>query len=974
MNKGIGKLILSFLLLFYVIATIACSQGGDANFGINGTPDNESCQSCSNEEETVSEEENAAPQDSCKDGVFCDEEDAPDNINTDDVSASLVAGPTGDENLQVGTNVSIEIAPNSFSEDTEITAVNGVALDNLGTDSHGVSNKINLGNSIEMLNCFDIVEVFFDSEKLLGSLRVCFDYKSAMIDTFNEELSKAYPGIFKLRECDFGIYFFDKEKGEFIPCKYELDDAAQKFILNTQIPGIYVLALKHEVFLKFYQFFEDNPHLVEDIVKDGDFNKGKQIEKNRLVTKKAKSDGSDGLEFESKCSFKKKKKNGGLKPADYAHEPPRDVKEWGDWWDTNCSAPGILSEFLYQLFGDKPFFNHDNCYRYGLVTYGYSRKKCDNVLLTDMLLATDERYAPFKGPKGWEIKLFWGKTWIPNPLYLAWRATTFPLRVSLYGFAHAAYAGVRIADKAKEAYHEENTSGCYDYAKRGVKCDIARINKIEVKPKKVYQPGETATFEAEIFGNQDEGGILAERMGLSDRYIDKIEWNLSPASTGLDLWWSDISPKNSWTLPPDISPGEYTLTASLFDNLGWIYSKSVPLYVGTDQENIALNKSMVTGEGLPDYVNSVKKDSSGNLYTATLYTGRKKVQVGTKRECHIEWCWKAWEWFRCKKCKTVPVYDYFPVRNGYIRKYNSSMAEMWKLKFPKFQVKDLALNDDGIVALVENEAIYRVNSNGTVAGSFSINTAGWNTKKIFLDSLNNIYVLYTKPSSGFTIKKFNFSGSMKGQISGITGGYVSDFVLKGNSIYVLGKKGNSLRVAKSDLNLALQWEYSEDITGYVISGHIDADSAGNVYFTGEGRASAIFGEGHNGSAYFISALDLFGNKLWQKGLNGATPSVMPSLNKFYLPSTKVLPLVKVGLDGKIYLVSGLGISIRRLNENGDMEEIRSLFFDEGNPFYRGMLIGDSGEIGIYGSTDGIITGESSNSGELDWFYLETESL
>src|SRR5690606_22395019 len=127
-------------------------------------------------------------------------------------------------------------------------------------------------------------------------------------------------------------------------------------------------------------------------------------------------------------------------------------------------------KILYQNFGDKPFYNHDFCYRYGLGTYNHSRKTCDNNMLKDMCRSIDDRYG-FKGVKGWRIKTGWKKIWIPNPAYLVWKAVTWPVQVYLYACATTAYSTVRVSSEAKKSYKDNSSdkmiSGCYDYANKG---------------------------------------------------------------------------------------------------------------------------------------------------------------------------------------------------------------------------------------------------------------------------------------------------------------------------------------------------------------------------------------------------------------------------------------------------------------------------------------------------------------------------
>ena len=63
--------------------------------------------------------------------------------------------------------------------------------------------------------------------------------------------------------------------------------------------------------------------------------------------------------------------------------------------------------------------------------------------------------------------------------------------------------------------------------------------------------------------------------GFNNRRLDRIEWNLEPFSAGLSALQSTTSPYNAWTVPIDITPGQYILKANLFDNAGLISSKTV---------------------------------------------------------------------------------------------------------------------------------------------------------------------------------------------------------------------------------------------------------------------------------------------------------------------------------------------------------------------------------------------------------------
>ena len=155
-------------------------------------------------------------------------------------------------NFKIGSYMTIEIAHGSFHFGTNFEALNGVYLDNLGVTKDGESNEVIFENSPEInLMMFDIVELIFDKTILTGSIKIYFDYGGEvmqLINATNSDMQRLYPGIYTATKDDIEIYYYDKHEGKFIVCPCDKVSAANKFFLNTQLPGIYVFALKPEVY------------------------------------------------------------------------------------------------------------------------------------------------------------------------------------------------------------------------------------------------------------------------------------------------------------------------------------------------------------------------------------------------------------------------------------------------------------------------------------------------------------------------------------------------------------------------------------------------------------------------------------------------------------------------------------------------------------------------------------------------------
>ena len=875
-------------------------------------------------------------------------------------------------------------------KETDVHVIHGFSIDDLGTTTKGESNETAIGNAPVMSLYFNVVELVFSRDSLAGSITLSVEYNDADIETINRGLSKEHPGIYTITENDLALYYFDKSRGEFTLCGYSIDRANKKFVVTTQIPGIYVLALKPETYGKMAEYFESNPQAAGAAQKSIAAMPGVDKVENVWVDKSitaGKSDGSTGMVFQGTGPVKNIGGSGGLVPDGYAPEPPRNVKEWGDWNDTNCSAPNEieipyfkkvipiwLAKILYQNFGDRPFYYHDFCYRYGRGTYNNSRKSCDDKMLSDFNRAIDDRYG-FKGVKGRRIKIGYKNYWIPNPAYIAWKIVTFPLQSYLYSCAYSAYKIVRVAPEAKDSYMDDSTankiSGCYDYAGRGKKCEIARINTIVAEQGSgPYISGDTVSLRAIIFANQDSGGVLKGRMGLQERRMDRIEWSLTPFSTGLSVLNSSSSPFTSWTLPADITPGRYAVRADLFDDAGLISSQSAALTVSAQKGTITV--SSVLGGSYPDYASSADTDPDGNVFMALCYTGTKTIVTGSHRECRTEWCWSATKKFRCTRCTTVADYGAVPVRTGRVAKYTSSMDLLWALDFPDKIIESIAPGTAALHVLTLDGDLVTIGSSGGITKSEYIGLAGWDPFKVLADQYNNVYVLYAKDGSGFRLRKWDDTGFMTEEITGMEGSTVNDVRLAYNAIYIASYSGGLISVEKYDLNLTFQWLYSENITGEVVSGSIDVVPDGSSYITGMGPSSIILGSGR-GHAYFVSKLDLFGNVLWRSGMNGAAASVLPAPSAYHLAGAAVPPVVRAGADSKAYVLSAPGLSVRTVGGDGDFEKIRAIPVHSGTAYYRGMFINPSGRISIYGSTDGKIRQGDGSFGALDWFYLETEN-
>jgi hypothetical protein len=931
------------------------------------------------------------------DGLLCDTMPAPDSIQPEDIASKHTVDIKSGMEIQAGDGITATIAPGSFMEETEFQVIHGFDVDGLGTTAEGGSNETTLGNAPEMTMYFDIVELVFNKDKLAGSIKLSMDYNTATIDVLNKGLAREYPGIFTITENDIGLYYFDKGRGEFILCKYATDRDNNKFILHTQLPGIYLVALKPVIFSKMKAYFEANPSMLQSAqakFETTNFEENEHSRNEILPQVETIGDGS----YSSSCdmclrsvspgySTKNISGAGGLSPDGYAKEPPSEVNAWGEWKETNCSGPSglkgaFIAETIYQLFGDKPFYNHDFCYRYGRGTYNQARKTCDDIMLTDMCRQIDQRYG-FNGPKGWRKSIGIKKIWIPNPVYLAWKAITWPVMQYLYYAAGAVYGAVRLSPEGEASFMDNSSaskiSGCYDYARKGIRCEIARLHDTIKDPdNRIYFPEDTVSFRARIFANQDINGILREKMGpgFNNRILDRIEWSLEPFSAGLSALQSTTSPYNAWTVPIDITPGKYILKTKLFDNAGLISSKTVNINIFGQSGSVSI--STVQGGAYPDYITSAKKDSVGNVYTSHCITGNKNVFMGNTKVCVPRYCTSTGSYgisvpYPCgTTCFTVPIYKDFPTRTGKVIKHTASMNQQWVLDFPDEIIVDVALSSPHLYALSDGGNLIKAIESGTIAEARNIGLPGWKPFKVLTDQFNNVYVVYTINGSGFTVSKWDGMGAFISSKTGMAGSTVSDSVLANNSLYMVSNSGGNIYIEKYDLNLALQWSSANNITGSVISGNITVLPDGSAYLTGTGPSSVIFGSG-GGNAYFVSKFDPFGNLLWRKGLNGAAPTQFPSLSDYYLGAATVLPVVRAGTDLKAYILSSPDLAVRTVSSNGDFEKVRTIPLYSGNVYSQDFFISPSGTLSVYGSTDGKITSGNTSNGTLDWFYLETEN-
>lgn len=939
----------------------------------------------------------------CISGFLCESDSNPENIALEEVSSKHTVDSDTNIELNAGEGIEARIAPNSFAEETDIQIIHGIDIDNLGYTQSGKSNETMIGNAPEMIMFFDVVELVFERAKLAGSIQICMDYGSSTLQALNEGLAREYPGIFTLTENDVGLYFFDKGRGEFIPCRYTIDSASKKFIVNTQLPGIYVVALKPEIFNKMKAYFDAHPQAGASFVMPSTpanaiYDTASLDKTNRYSEADSYTSSNPPCETCARKSFtgsltRNISSSGGLSPEGYAPEPPGEVDEWGEWGETNCSAPHYISllgieipvfldEIIYNAFGDRPFYYHDFCYRYGRGTYNCGRKTCDDIMLSDICHRIDSRYG-WNGPKGWRVNLGFKKIWVPNPAYLAWKTATWPVMQYLYSIAGAVYAAVRYHPEAIAAYMDNSSaskiSGCFDYYHKGLPCEIARIHQIITNPdNRAFSVQESISFKAQIFANQDSKGILKAKLGpgYSSRHLDRIEWSLTPYATGFSVLQSSATPSTEWTIPADITPGDYVVKADLFDNFGLISSKSVNIKVIS--QNGSVTTSIVQGGAYPDYATSAAKDAEGNLYISHCITGSKKVFIRNERICIPNICYGSGPFgvsypYPCgSSCFTIPIYEDVPTRTGRVSKFNAAKNQLWTLDFPDTIIRDIALSPSCLYAFSSDANLIKITTNGSIAEKKNIALTGMSPFKILADQWGYVYAVYTKQNYGFTINKFNESGTIVSTHAGMAGGTVSDAKLAYNAVYVQGNYPGKISVEKYDLNLTPLWSYAETLSGPAACGNIDILPDSSAYITGMAPSSVIFGSGSD-NAYFVSKLDPFGNMVWRKGMNGATPSAFPTTSNYYLAMPTVLPVVRAGTDSKAYILSSPGLSIRTVSAEGDFEKMRSIPVYSGNVYFQNMFIAPSGTMSIYGSTDGKITPSNGTFGMLDLFYLETEN-
>jgi len=941
----------------------------------------------------------------CTDGFLCDTDNTGiEHVDIDyEVSNSTVdSGSAAD--IRVGDNVLVSVPANGFTDESEFTVMHGFNETKLGYNRYGESNRTLFGNSPEMI--FDIVEVSFDRSKLAGSIKITLNYYQEYLDIMNENLQIEYPGIPEFTTTDLGLFFFDKSEGEFILCDYDIDTSAHTFSLNTQIDGIYAVVLKPEAFKKMGNYFEAHPEYVE---------KAKALAaKSSAIELSGESynyqttrDPSGKSYISENPVFISRAEGEGLDYNKYAPDLP--LKD-ASVENTNCGEGNgsWYGQILAAQFGDEPCYWHDWCYRYGKGTYNYSRKSCDNMILSDWKNEIQRRT---KNPNSPRYFSFPFGVRVPNLAYFAHEIVLMVTRVVMYAEAYAAYEVIR---EMGEKNFKTDTSGCVDYLNKGVNCEIAKIRELKFEPSQLaYSTNESVSFGAKIFSNRPEEYVVSS----DNAKPDSIEWNVSPYSSGFSLMSSTSNPNTSWLIPPDAVSGIYTVTASLYDSGRVIHTKEIKLNVGSTDAAI-LAGGYNFGGTYPDYARSAKMDSDGNLYASVSYGASERVVTGTHRECHTEWCGNPFDLFRCEKCKTVTDYADVARRTDYIVKFNSSMEQVWARDFPGQVVNDVAYTaDGGVNAIIDGKTLVALDSDGSTVSSSDITIDTWTAEKIMTDSTGSLYLFYAQPAGGIIARKYSSSGSLLAEAAVLSGTTVTSCILKDNSIYILGGGTGFISAVKLDLNLVEQWVYDKIFTGAVTPGSMTADSTGALYFTGEAQAGEIFGSGAAGKACFIAKVDPLGNEVWIKGINGADYLAVPQVNQYYLASRRLPPLIDVSADGTVRVISGTtesktvqvwveretlctstddnGVTysykcgtemyqvdqtitvgsmvIRTYNSSGGVESIRTVPSYNGTHYYQGMFVDHDGRINIYGSTTGRMIESSVNSGMLDWFYVRVEN-
>lgn len=298
----------------------------------------------------------------CMDGFLCDSSEAGDDIKIEDYTAEQSVNPGSGAEIRAGESVTVKISPEDFAGETTFQVIRGFSIDDLGVTENGESNETAIGNAPEMSMFFEIAELVFTREKLAGSVELTMEYSRETIDSINVSLTKEYPGIPLISENDLGVYYFDKGRGEFTLCKYNIDSANRRFVLNTQIPGIYILALKPETYLEMNAFFESNPSAAKaaqkKLERTAPIAENNETGLDTVKKSRGKVEGEYGVIFDDKCSIKKINSPGGLSPDGYPKEPPDSDRKI---YETNCSGGPFGYLGPYAHMGDKPCYYHDFC-------------------------------------------------------------------------------------------------------------------------------------------------------------------------------------------------------------------------------------------------------------------------------------------------------------------------------------------------------------------------------------------------------------------------------------------------------------------------------------------------------------------------------------------------------------------------------------------------------------------------------------
>lgn len=502
-----------------------------------------------------------------------------DQLEVETVTEKVTSETGGRVSLSDNT-ISLDIKPDAISGDASISMINGFTLDDIEDDLSRETIEHLLSTIAFPI---DVYQVHIQGGAVESSFKVTIDFSKFqnVIEDYNSYFLQIVPDMEPLSYEDIDVFYVDTWLRMLSPVDMVYEGSTGLF--KSHYDGIFFLAISDEKVAEIGQLVKEHPDIKALMQESGEPVSG--------AGSSAMDTRSVDIDYQTWFVTQKEK------------------KYKGHW--TPCTAGNALNRFHGFVF-DGPCLTHDYCYKYGRYTYGFNNYDCNTRFMGDLWRACQKKYLPIhrfkcssrKGLFGGFMKrvtcrlgekvtnaLTWASP-IQHMLYLACAVDAGAMRI-----------GVGVGTLIGYGVEPMTKSGCYDYMKKGRKCEIARFQKITVNGKSSYsslfpltvQAGTSVDLKAYVMNNHNSNDLNKIQLNEEEyRHLrpDRVIWELTGNNNTTayfgtlektitdDTLDGDGAASNTWHIPdsPDIN-GRYTLNVTMYKDGRVIDTEAVYILV-----------------------------------------------------------------------------------------------------------------------------------------------------------------------------------------------------------------------------------------------------------------------------------------------------------------------------------------------------------------------------------------------------------